>query len=310
MVVPMIGYIIRRLLMAIPTIFGVILIVFLMVRLLPGDPALVIAGEQATKEEVERIRHELGLDKPMYEQFFIFIGKLFQGDLGRSVRSKRPVVEDLIWYFSNTLQLALGAITFATVIGIIAGVISATKPHSLLDYAITFGSLLGISMPTFWFGLLLQLFFAVWLGWFPAAGMGSMKHAILPTITMGLFSLANIMRITRSGMLESLSKAYVKTAMAKGLKNRTVIYKHALRNALIPIITIVGLQFGTLLAGAVLTETVFGWPGIGRLLVDSILARDYPVVQGAVLLIAIVFMLVNLVTDILYAYVDPRIHCR
>lgn len=306
----MIGYIIRRLLMAIPTIFGVILIVFLMVRLLPGDPALVIAGEQATKEEVERIRHELGLDKPMYEQFFIFIGKLFQGDLGRSVRSKRPVVEDLIWYFSNTLQLALGAITFATVIGIIAGVISATKPHSLLDYAITFGSLLGISMPTFWFGLLLQLFFAVWLGWFPAAGMGSMKHAILPTITMGLFSLANIMRITRSGMLESLSKAYVKTAMAKGLKNRTVIYKHALRNALIPIITIVGLQFGTLLAGAVLTETVFGWPGIGRLLVDSILARDYPVVQGAVLLIAIVFMLVNLVTDILYAYVDPRIHCR
>jgi len=306
----MIEYIIRRLLMAVPTIFGVVLIVFLMVRLLPGDPALVIAGEQATKEEVERIRHELGLDKPIHEQFFIFIGKLLQGDLGRSVRSKHPVVEDLIWYFSNTLQLAVGAIIFATVIGVIAGVISATKPYSLLDHAITFGSLFGISMPIFWFGLLLQLFFAVWLGWFPAAGMGSIKHAVLPTITMGLFSLANIMRITRSSMLESLSKAYVKTAMAKGLKNRTVIYKHALLNALIPIITIVGLQFGTLLAGAVLTETVFAWPGIGRLLVDSILARDYPVVQGAVLLIAVVFILVNLVTDILYAYVDPRVRYR
>ena len=304
----MIKYIVRRLLASVPTILGVIIIVFLMVRLLPGDPALVIAGETATKEEIERIRQELYLDKPLHIQFLKFMEGLLQGDLGRSTRSKRPVIADLLWYFPNTIILSIGAIILATVVGLFLGIISATRPYSVFDHISTLGSLFGISMPAFWFGLLLQLLFAVWLRWLPAAGMDGIQHMILPTITLGLFSMANIARITRSSMLEVVQQAYIRTARSKGLEERVVIYKHALSNALIPIVTVTGLQFGMLLAGAVLTETVFAWPGIGRLLVESILARDYPVVQGAVLLIAVVFVLVNLVTDVLYAYIDPRIH--
>lgn len=303
----MFQYIIRRLLVAIPSIFGVLVIVFAMVRLAPGDPALLLAGEFADAATVERIRERFGLNEPVHVQFGRFISGVFQGDLGRSTRTNREVTADLIDYFPNTLELALGAILVALVIGIGLGIASALRPNTWIDALSMILALIGVSMPVFWFGLLAILYFSVELGWFPVAGRGTLAHLVLPAITLGVSSTGIIARMTRSAMLDVLGQDYIRTARAKGLPGRGVVFKHALRNALVPVITVGGLEFGSLMAGAVITETVFTWPGIGRLLVQSILARDYPVVQGAVLLIALSFIIINILVDLVYAFVDPRI---
>jgi peptide/nickel transport system permease protein len=300
-------YALRRVLISIPTVFGVILIVFLMVRLAPGDPAMRLAGEFADQATIERIRERFGLNRPPHEQFGIFVANLARGDLGRSTRTNRPVVQDLRQYFPNTIELALGAITVSLLIGIPAGIVAAMRQNTWADLVIMMGSLIGVSMPVFWFGLLAILYFSVQLGWFPVAGRGTFAHLVLPAVTLGVSSMAIVARMTRSSMLEVLSQDYIRTARAKGLMDKSVVLKHAFRNALVPVVTIIGLQFGQLMAGAVLTERVFTWPGIGRLLVDSIDARDYPVVQGAVLLIAVSFIVINIVVDIVYAVIDPRI---
>ncbi len=303
----MLQYVIKRLFSIIPVLIGISLLLFLMLRMLPGDPAQVLAGEMATQEEVEIIRHQLGLDRPIYTQYAFFLSRLSRFDLGRSARTQNPVTEEIWARLPNTMLLAIVAITLACLIGIPAGIISALRPYSLLDYTITVTALFGISMPVFWLGLMLVIVFAVWLNWLPAGGIGTWKHVILPSFTLASFVVAFIARMTRSTMLEVLSQDYTTTARSKGLKEKVVVVKHAFRNALIPIITVVGLQFGMLLGGAVLTETVFAWPGLGRLIVDSIRARDYPMIQGAILVFGLLYILVNLAVDIIYAYVDPRI---
>ncbi|RDI94981.1 ABC transporter permease [Meiothermus sp. QL-1] len=300
-------YIVRRLLAVLPTLLGVLLAVFLMVRLAPGDPAQLLAGEFATPEALAEIRQRFGLDQPWHVQLGLYLAKVVQGDLGESVRTRKPVAYELSTYFPNTLQLTLGAMTVALLVGIPAGILAAIRPGTVFDLVAMLGALVGVSMPVFWFGLMAILIFAVQLGWFPVAGTGSLWHLVLPAVTLSTGTTAILARMTRSAMLEVLSQDYIRTARAKGLAGRVVIFKHALRNALIPVVTVAGLQFGTLLEGAVITETVFAWPGIGQLLVGSILARDYPVVQGAVLLIAVAFILINLVVDLLYGAIDPRI---
>jgi peptide/nickel transport system permease protein len=302
------AYVAKRLLLSIPVILGVAFLVFAMVRIIPGDPARIIAGEAATQEVVEGLRKDLGLDRPLLEQFATFLGSLARGDFGRSIRSRAPVSEELRARIPNTLQLTGAALLVAVIVGVGAGVVSAIRPYSLLDAGVMLVALAGLSMPVFWSGLMLILVFAVYLGWLPAVGTGSIQHLILPSITLGMATAAIIARMTRSSMLEVLRSDYIRTARAKGAQERAVINRHALRNALIPVITVVGLQMGTLLSGAVLTESVFAWPGIGRLLVDGILSRDYPIVQAAVLVVALAFVLVNLIVDMLYAAVDPRIH--
>ena len=300
-------YIVRRLLTVIPTLLGVLLAVFLMVRLAPGDPAQLLAGEFATPETLADIRQRFGLDQPWHVQLGLYAANVVRGDLGQSVRTRKPVAYELRQYFPNTLRLTLGAMLVALLIGIPAGIIAATRPGTIFDLLAMLGALIGVSMPVFWFGLMAILIFSVQLGWFPVAGTGTLWHLVLPAITLGTSTAAILARMTRSAMLEVLSQDYIRTARAKGLAGRVVIFKHALRNALIPVVTITGLQFGGLLEGAVITETVFAWPGIGQLLVGSILARDYPVVQGAVLLIAVAFILINLIVDLLYGAIDPRI---
>jgi peptide/nickel transport system permease protein len=303
----LIQYTVRRLLIAFPSVMGVLIIVFLMVRLAPGDPAVFLAGEFAPPETIAAMRTRFGLDQPYHIQFGLYVGSLVQGDLGRSTRTQRLVIDDLRQFFPNTLELAMGAMLIALLIGIPAGVIAALRQNTLTDLLVTIGSLIGVSMPVFWFGLLAMLYFSVQLGWFPVAGRGTLAHLVLPAVSLGLGSMAIIARMTRSSMLEVLGLDYVRTARAKGLPTARVVAKHALRNALIPVVTVGGLQFGQLLSGAVLTETVFAWPGIGRLLVDSIRARDYPVVQGSVLLIAVTFILINIAVDLIYGFIDPRI---
>jgi ABC-type dipeptide/oligopeptide/nickel transport system permease component len=301
------NYIVRRLLLMVPTVFGVSVLVFVMVRLVPGDPAVAIAGPQATPEYIEQVRREYALDRSLIEQYVIFLGKLFRGDLGKSARTGRPVGVEIGDKFPHTVELAVASLALASLFGIAAGVISATKQYSFFDYSSMVLSLIGVSTPVFWLGLMLMYLFAVRLGWLPSGSRGTILHLILPAVTLGAASMAIIARMTRSSMLEVLRQEYVVTARSKGLREAWVVVKHALRNALIPVVTVLGLQLGTLLGGAVLTETVFAWPGVGRLLVDSIRARDYPVVQGVVLLLAISFAAINLVVDVLYAILDPRI---
>ncbi len=303
----MTNYVIKRLLLAVPVLFGVVILVFFMVRLTPGDPAVIMAGEQASEAEIELIRVQLKLDQPLHIQLGLFLENLIQGDLGRSTRSRAPVTSEIMTRFPNTLILMLTAMAIATLVGVTTGVISAVKQYSFFDAAAMFVALIGISMPVFWLGLLLMLYFSVNLGLLPAAGSGTWKHLILPSIALATVPTAIISRMTRSSVLEVLRQDYIRTARSKGLRENAVIIQHALKNAIIPVITVVGLQAGTLMGGAVLTESVFNWPGLGRLMVDSILARDYPVVQGAVLLLAVVFIFVNLLVDILYALFDPRI---
>ena len=290
-----------------PTLLGVVLLVFLMVRLAPGDPAILLAGEFATPETLEAIRTRYGLDRPLPEQFALYLGALLQGDLGESARSRRPVLEELKTYFPNTVVLATAAILVALATGIPLGILAASRQGSWLDLGVMVLALLGVSMPVFWFGLLAILIFSVELGWFPVAGKGTLAHLVLPAVTLGINATALLARMTRGTLVEVLSQDYIRTARAKGLAERVVIFKHALRNALIPVVTVAGLEFGSLLAGAVITETIFAWPGLGQLLVGSILSRDYPVVQGAVLLVAFTFTLVNLMVDLLYAWIDPRV---
>ena len=303
----MFQYVIKRLLSIIPVLFGISLLLFFMLRALPGDPAQVLAGQMATPEDIEHIRHQQGLDKPMYIQYAVFLGQLAKFDLGRSARTQNPVIQEIWARLPNTILLAVVAITLACLFGIPAGIISAIRPYTFLDYLVTSTALFGISMPVFWLGLMLVIVFSVILPWLPAGGTGSWKHVILPSITLTAFVVAFIARMTRSSMLEVLSQDYTTTARSKGLMEKVVVIKHALKNALIPIITVVGLQFGMLLGGAVLTETVFAWPGVGRLIVDSILARDYPVIQGTILIFGLIYTLVNLMVDVIYAFVDPRI---
>jgi ABC-type dipeptide/oligopeptide/nickel transport system permease component len=301
-------YIVRRLLLTIPVVLGVSIIVFSIIRLLPGDPARALAGVQATPEYIEQVRERYGLNEPLYIQYGRFILGAVTGDLGESVFSRRPVTTEISERFPRTLLLASISLVIATIVGVSAGIISATRRNSLFDNTSMFVALVGVAAPVFWLALMLQLLFSVQLRWFPATGMGSWRHLVLPSITLGMASAALMARITRSSMLDVLKQDFITTARAKGLAERIVVYKHALKNALIPVVTVLGLQFGILLGGAVLTETVFAWPGVGRLLVDAILRRDYPVVQGTVMLLAFLFVIINLVVDVIYAFLDPRIH--
>jgi len=301
------AYLMKRLLLAGPVLLGVSLVVFTMIRLIPGDPAQLMAGQAATAEVVRQIRESLGLDRSLPIQYAIFIGNLLKGDLGRSLFNSAPVVEELAQRFPRTVRLALASMFVASLIGIPAGILSATRHLSWLDSLVMIIALAGVSMPVFWLGLNLILIFAVRLHWLPAIGHETWLHLILPSVTLGAASAAIIARMTRSSMLEVLRQDYVRTARAKGLAEPSVVRRHALRNALIPVITVVGLQLGTLLSGAVLTESVFAWPGVGRLLVDAVLARDYPVIQGAVLLISTTFVALNVLVDMVYAVLDPRI---
>ncbi|MEJ2165515.1 MAG: ABC transporter permease [Desulfobacterales bacterium] len=303
----MLNYIIKRLFSTIPVLIGISLLLFFMLRMLPGDPAQVLAGQMATPEEIENIRQQLGLDRPIYEQYAAYLGRLARFDLGRSARTQNPVTQEIWARLPNTLLLAVVAIMLACLFGIPAGIISAVRPYSWIDYLVTTSALFGMSMPVFWLGLMLVVVFSVILKWLPAGGTGSWQNVILPSVTLAAFVVAFIARMTRSTMLETLSQDFTTTARSKGLQEWVVVIKHAFKNAMIPIITVVGLQFGLLLGGAVLTETVFAWPGLGRLIVDSILARDYPVIQGAILIFGLLYIMVNLFVDLIYALVDPRI---
>lgn len=300
-------YIIRRLLIMVPVLFGISIIIFAMVRVIPGDPGYILAGPHATKEQVEQIREQLGLNKHPVLQYLLFLKNILRGDLGTSTRTGLPVSKEIMARFPNTLLLAFSSILIATIFGVFIGVISGVKQNSKFDYLSMLFALFGLSMPVFWLGLMLMLLFSIKLGWFPAVGAEGLKHLVLPSLTLGANSMAIIARMTRSSMLEVIRLDYIRTARAKGLEEKVVITRHALKNALIPVVTVIGLQTGTLLGGAVLTEIVFAWPGIGRLLVEAILSRDYPVVQGVVLLVATTFILINLIVDIIYSYLDPRI---
>ena len=303
----MYGYVIRRLLLAIPVLIGVSILVFAIIRFIPGDPARAVAGVNASPEYIEQVRRDLLLDEGVHVQYYAYMSNLLQGDMGRSTFTQRPVTVELMQRFPNTLLLSATAMAFAIIFGMAAGIVSATRRYSLFDNTSMLLALFGVAAPVFWLGIMFQLLFSVQLGWLPSGGIGTWKHLVLPALTLGLATTALIARITRSSMLDVLGQDYITTARSKGLVERVVVYKHALKNAMIPVVTVMGLQFGTLLGGAVLTETVFSWPGVGRLMVDSILARDYPVVQGAVLILAVLFVTINLVVDIIYAFLDPRI---
>ncbi len=311
-------FIIRRLLLAIPTLLGVTFFVFLSLRLVPGDPAIALAGELATPELIQQVREDLGLDQPIPVQYANYVFRMVQGDMGQSIRSRLPVTEEIQQRLPRTLTLASVSLLVSSIIGIPIGVFAATRPNSWFDGGSMVFALLGISMPIFWLGLMLMILFSVLIPqWFglagpllPPTGSGTWQHLVMPVIALAANSMALQSRMTRSCMMEVLREDYIRTARAKGQRERIVIYRHALRNAMLPIVTIIGLQFGTLLGGAVLTETVFAWPGIGRLLVDAIGFRDYPIIQGTVLVIAVGFVLTNLIVDVLYAYLDPRIQHR
>ncbi len=300
-------YIAYRLFLTVFVLLGVSIVVFFMIRLIPGDPAEILADQWATKEDVDQLRRDMGLDKPITVQYLIFMDRLLHGDLGNSVITKIPVTEEIAAKFPSTLKLAVTGTIIAVVIGSLAGTISAVRPYSIFDNTAMILALLGVSTPAFWLGLMFMLVFSVHLGWFPAMGAATPKHLVLPSLTLGLLTAGVIARQSRSSMLQTLQEDYIVTARSKGLRERVVVYRHALKNALIPVVTIVGLQFGHLLGGAVLVESVFSWPGMGRLLVDAIFTRDYPIIQGAVLMFAMAFALVNLGVDLLYGLLDPRI---
>ncbi|MBO0682471.1 MAG: ABC transporter permease [Candidatus Dormibacteraeota bacterium] len=303
----MVSYVVRRVLVAIPTLIGAATVSFLLMRLIPGDPARVIAGTNATAADVDRIRHQLGLDQPIWWQYLSFIGNLFRLNLGISARTGQPVLDEITSRLPYTIELAIISVVIAILVGVPLGVMAAARRNSLLDVVISSFSVFGVSIPVFWTGLLLIILFAVDLHLLPAAGATQPTGFVLPALTLAFFSVGFIARQTRGAMLEVMGLDYVRTARAKGASRGTVLLKHALRNAELPIITIVGLQFGQLLGGAILTETIYAWPGVGRLLTDSISSRDYATVQGVVFVFAVALIFVNLLTDLLYAYVDPRI---
>lgn len=303
----MLSYIVKRLLQMIPTLIGVSLLCFIIIHSVPGNPAHLIAGVDATAEEIKIVTERLGLDRPLYEQYGSYVWGLLQGDLGTSLRSDRPVAEEILSRFPNTIMLTLLSVVIMVIIGLFAGVISATKPNSVQDNTAMMVSLFGISMPVFWSGIMLILVFSYYLQWLPSGGSTQFKHYILPALALGLSSSAVLARLTRSSILEVINQDFIRTARAKGVREKLVIYKHTLKNALIPIITIIGLEFGHLLGGAVLTETVFSMNGLGRYIIQSIQFRDYPAIQGSILFVAALFVIVNLVVDLCYGTVDPRI---
>jgi ABC-type dipeptide/oligopeptide/nickel transport system permease component len=297
----------RRLLFAIPTLAGVLVVVFLLLYVAPGDPVQAMVGERADTETIARLRAELRLDEPLPVQFAHYAGNVLRGDLGRSYVTNRPITADIAERFPRTLLLAGAAMSLAIVLGVTIGVLAAIRPNGWFDRLSLAVTYLGISFPVYWIGLLLILLFAVTLRWLPASGYGRVEFLVLPALALGSRSIAYLARVTRSAMLEVLGADFVRTARAKGLRARTVITRHALRNALIPVITVIGLDFGAYLTGSILTETIFSWPGIGRYVVMAISRRDLPAVQGAVLFLSLVFVLVNLATDIAYRKADPRV---
>jgi ABC-type dipeptide/oligopeptide/nickel transport system permease component len=300
-------YVLRRLLVLVPVLLAVALLTFLMLHLIPGDPARSVAGLNADDAVVEAIRHELGLDRPLVVQFGIYLTSVVRGDFGRSIRSRKPVAQELAERLPATVHLALAAACLSTLLGVATGIVSAVRRQTVLDFTVTGLAIAGVSVPVYWLGLMLILVFAVHLEWFPTTGYDSLRHLVLPAVTLGYYSTAVVSRMTRSSVLDVLSRDYVRTARAKGLAGPAVIGRHVLKNAMIPTVTVLGLQFGALLSGAVITEFVFAWPGVGKYAVDATLARDYPVVQAVVLMMAVIFTAVNLAVDLLYAYLDPRI---
>lgn len=300
-------YLIRRLFGVIPVILGILFFIMLTVDLIPGDPVALMLGDNAKPEQVAAIRKQLNLDDPLPVRYLRYVGNLVQGDLGRSIRENRKVSEEVAEVWPKTMQLTVVAISIAISVGVLSGVLSAARPYGWVDTFLRFFTLLGLSMPVFWIGLVLIYLFAFYFRIFPVGGTGTLKHLVLPAVTLAAPSAAMISRMTRSAMLEVLGEDYVRTARAKGASERMVLYKHAFKNALIPVITLIGLQFGQMLGGAILTETVFAWPGLGRLMMSAIFARDHIMLQGTVLVFAIAFVIINLVVDLSYAYVDPRV---
>ena len=300
-------YILKRLLMMIPILLGVTFIIFYLTYITPGDPAIMMLGEGASPEALESLREEMGLNDPFLVRYVNYVFNALQGDLGRSYFTRRGVAEEIFARFPTTLRLAFYGTILSVLIGIPLGILSATKQYTVFDNSATALGLLGVSIPNFWLGLMLIILFALNLGWLPPSGVATPSAWILPIITLGTGSAALVMRITRSSMLEVIRQDYIRTARAKGQKESVIIWKHALRNALLPVVTAIGLDFGLLLGGAVLTETIYAIPGLGRYMVDSIRTRDFPIIQGGVLFLALVFSMVNLLVDILYAYIDPRI---
>jgi peptide/nickel transport system permease protein len=309
-------YIIRRLVSMLPVILLVSVIIFMIIHLTPGDPVLIMLGEEATQETVTALRRELGLDQPLPLQYVTWLGRVVQGDLGRSIRTRQPVTEAIVERLPPTIQLTLLALTVSLLIALPAGIASATRRGSALDVVSTVGALMGQAIPNFFLAVLLIFVFAYKLRWFPPIGYvppwedlgANLKGMVLPAITLGAAAAASTTRLTRSSLLEVMNQDYIRTARAKGVDDRTVISYHALKNALIPVVTIVGLQLGGLLSGSVITETIFSLPGVGKLVVDSIFSRDFPMTQGVVLFLSLVFLFTNLVVDVLYAFIDPRIH--
>lgn len=304
----MLGYIVQRIAQLVPVVVGISVLTFLMLHLVPGDPVLLFAGDKPlTEERAALIRHQLGLDRPLWVQYGEYAGRALRGDLGRGLRSQRPVIGSILEVLPGTAQLTLAALALAVVFGVTLGILAALARGTWLDTAAMGFATLGVSMPVFYSSLLLIFVFSFRLAWFPATGQGGLSRLVLPAAALALVSSAVLARLVRSGMLEVLRQEYIVTARAKGLAGRSVVLRHALTNALIPIITMLGLQLGGLLGGAVITETIFSRPGIGRLAVDAILSRDFPLVQGTVLLAAVAYVLVNLLVDVAYAAVDPRI---
>jgi peptide/nickel transport system permease protein len=334
----MIGFIIRRTLVVIPTILGITVIIFMMLAITPGDPAELLLGERATKDSLAAMREYLGLNKPLYVQYGMFLKRVAKFDLGETIWTRQKVSIEIMERFPATIELTLAAMMISTFLGIILGIISATKQYSWFDYASMLGSLMGVSMPVFWLGLMLMLIFSLTLGWFPMSGRlgvdidltiitnfyvldsiltrnwialkDALMHLALPATALSTIPLAIVARMTRSSMLEVLRQDYIKTARAKGLSEVKIVLKHALRNGLIPVVTVVGLQFGILLGGAILTETVFAWPGVGKWLFEGVVKRDYMVIQGGTLLVATIFVIINLIVDVLYAIINPRISVK
>lgn len=328
-------YLAKRLLMLIPVILVLSFIVFLMIEAIPGDPAQIMLGQHASPEALQELRHSMGLDEPWHIRYGLFLKRLSRGDLGKSIMSGRPIVSELREKLAATIELSLFAILIAIAIGVLAGFISAWRKYSLFDYISMIGALVGVSMPIYWLGFMMIILFSLTLGWLPTSGRiqattaltavthfylvdsllqgdltafkDVLTHLILPSICLATVPMAIIARMTRSSMLESLNQDYIRTAKAKGLGSSRILFIHAFKNAAIPIVTVVGLQFGYLMGGAILTETVFSWPGVGRWILEGILARDFPVIAGGTLTVAFLFIIVNLLVDILYAFLDPRI---
>lgn len=334
----MTSFIIRRILIIIPTLLGMTVVIFLMLAVTPGDPAELLLGERATTESLNAMREYLGLNQPLYIQYGLFLKRIVKFDLGETIWTREKVYKEIMERFPATIELALTAMIISTFLGITLGIISATKQYSWFDYTSMLGSLMGVSMPVFWLGLMFMLVFSLTLGWFPMSGRLGVEtdltvitnfyvldailtrnwsglkdillHLVLPATALSTIPLAIVARMTRSSMLEVLRQDYIKTARAKGLSETKVVLKHALRNGLIPVVTVVGLQFGILMGGAILTETVFAWPGVGKWLYDGVVKRDYMVIQGGTLLIATTFVIVNMVVDVLYAIINPRISVK